>query len=210
MNNLYKLFVLLCLCWTSSGEVCAQKYTFAGFHRYSEENAAMEAPAGRNRRVVFLGNSITEFWRRRHPEFFSENAYIGRGIGGQTSYQFLLRFREDVIKLQPKVVVINAGTNDIAENTGPYVEEYTFGNIVSMVELARANKIKIVLTSILPAKRFPWRPSVTGAMDKIRSYAKKNHIPYVDYFSTMINDDGDAMAVEYAPEGCTLMSRAML
>lgn len=208
MNTLCKLSVLFCLCVTASLEANAQKYTFAGFQRYANENAAMELPSGRNHRVVFLGNSITEFWMRNHSEFFLENDYICRGIGGQTSYQFLLRFREDVIKLQPKVVVINAGTNDIAENTGPYVEEYTFGNIVSMVELARANKIKVVLTSVLPARQFPWRSSVTGAMDKIRSlnarimdYAVKNNIPYVDYFSALVNEAGDAMDAEYAPEG---------
>lgn len=208
MRGLCKSFVLFCFCVVISLDADAQKHTFAGFQRYAKENATMGLPAGRNHRVVFLGNSITEFWMRNHSEFFLENDYICRGIGGQTSYQFLLRFREDVIKLQPKVVVINAGTNDIAENTGPYVEEYTFGNIVSMVELARANKIKVVLTSVLPARQFPWRSSVTGAMNKIRSlnarimdYAVKNNIPYVDYFSALVNEAGDAMDAEYAPEG---------
>ena len=107
-----------------------------------------------------MGNSITEGWVRTHPDFFKTNGYIGRGIGGQTSYQFLLRFREDVINLSPALVVINAGTNDVAENVGPYNEEYTFGNIISMVELAKANKIKVILTSVLPAATFKWRPEI--------------------------------------------------
>ena len=89
-----------------------------------------------------MGNSITEGWVRTHPDFFKSNGYIGRGISGQTSYQFLLRFREDVINLSPALVVINAGTNDVAENTQAYNEDYTFGNIVSMAELAKANKNK--------------------------------------------------------------------
>ena len=123
--------------------VCnAQNKDFANLKRYAESNRVLqqEQSGTVKGRVVFMGNSITE----------------GRGISGQTSYQFLLRFREDVIKLKPEVVVINAGTNDVAENTGPYVEEYTFGNIVSMVELARANDIKVVLTSVLPAAAFGW------------------------------------------------------
>ena len=103
----------------------------------------------------YAGNSITEGWVRTHPDFFKTNGYIGRGISGQTSYQFLLRFREDVINLSPALVVINAGTNDVAENTGAYNEDYTFGNIASMAELAKANKIKVILTSVLPAAEFP-------------------------------------------------------
>ena len=208
MHIFRKWLLWLCFCAAAFSEAPAQEYTFAGFQRYAEENASMDAPTGRNHRVVFLGNSITEFWMRNHPEFFLENDYINRGIGGQTSYQFLLRFREDVLKLKPNVVVINAGTNDIAENTGPYVEEYTFGNIVSMVELARANRIKVVLTSVLPARQFPWRPSITDAMSKIRALnarieesAEKTRIPFVDYFSAMVDDQGEAMAAEYAPEG---------
>lgn len=204
--KLYSMLVLACLVF-STGKVTAQNYTFANFQRYEQANKKLGLPTKAEKRVVFLGNSITEGWVNKDPEFFKKHEYIGRGISGQTSYQFLLRFREDVIKLQPKVVVINYGTNDIAENTGPYDEELTYGNVISMVELARFNKIKVILTSCLPARNFGWRPSVTDGMQKIRSlnervkaYAKANHIPYVDYFSAMLADDGNGMKAEYTPE----------
>ena len=158
--------------------------------------------------MVLMGNSITDGWPRVSPQFFKDHPYIiGRGIGGQTSYQFLLRFREDVINLQPKVVVINYGTNDIAENTGAYDEDLTFGNVCSMVELAKYHKCKVVLASCLPAGGFSWRPAITDAMEKIRhlnarvqEYAKKNKIPYVDYFSAMVTPDGKAMRAELAQD----------
>ena len=174
--------------------------TWANYERYAEANKNVGSPI-----AVFMGNSITDGWPRTRPEFFKDNNLIGRGIGGQTSYQFLLRFREDVINLQPKVVVINYGTNDIAENTGAYDEDLTYGNVLSMVELAKYHKCKVILTSCLPAGGFSWRPSVTDSMDKIRklnarvqAYAKANKIPYVDYFSAMVNDEGTAMKAELA------------
>ena len=155
-----------------------------------------------------MGNSITEGWVNTHPDFFTDNGYIGRGISGQTSYQFLLRFREDVIKLLPTLVVINAGTNDIAENTCPYNEEYTFGNIVSMVELAQAHKIKVILTSTLPAASFGWNPSVLDAQAKILSlnarlkkYARKHKIMYVDYYEKMVYGENGALNPQYTKDG---------
>lgn len=187
-----------------TGNVYAQKYEFANFKRYEKANDELPQPSKKEKRVVFMGNSITEGWARTHPDFFKENGYIGRGIGGQTSYQFLLRFREDVINLSPDLVVINAGTNDIAENTGPYVEDYTFGNIVSMVELAKANDIKVILTSVLPAAEFKWNKKVKDAPEKIKSlnsrikaYAKKHKIPYADYYAKMLAPDGKSLEVEY-------------
>ena len=96
---------------------------FANYRRYAQENARLGKPAKGEKRVVFMGNSITEGWVNTHPEFFKKHGYIGRGIGGQTSYQFLMRFREDVINLEPRVLVLNYGTNDIAENTGPSNED---------------------------------------------------------------------------------------
>jgi lysophospholipase L1-like esterase len=156
-----------------------------------------------------MGNSITEGWPSHRPEWFKENPnYVGRGISGQTSYQFLLRFREDVIKLNPKVVVINAGTNDVAENTGPYNEEFTFGNIVSMVNIAKANKIKVILTSVLPAKGFGWRPDIKDAPEKImalnariKKYAEENKIPYVDYYTALVDTDGRSIPAKYSRDG---------
>lgn len=183
----------------------AQKHEFANWKRYAGANRELGAPAKGEKRVVLMGNSITDGWPGTRPDFFKDNKLIGRGISGQTSYQFLLRFREDVINLQPKVVVINYGTNDIAENTGPYNEDLTFGNVLSMVELARYHKCKVILTSCLPAGGFSWRPSITDSMDKIRSlnarvkeYAQKNKIPYVDYFSAMVNAEGTAMRSDLA------------
>ena len=183
----------------------AQKHEFANWKRYAGANRELGAPAKGEKRVVLMGNSITDGWPGTRPDFFKDNKLIGRGISGQTSYQFLLRFREDVINLQPKVVVINYGTNDIAENTGPYNEDLTFGNVLSMVELARYHKCKVILTSCLPAGGVSWRPSITDSMDKIRSlnarvkeYAQKNKIPYVDYFSAMVNAEGTAMRSDLA------------
>lgn len=185
----------------------AQRHDFANYQRYAKENAQLGKPGKKEKRVVFMGNSITEGWVNHHPDFFKKHGYIGRGISGQTSYQFLLRFRQDVIDLQPKIVVINYGTNDIAENTGPYDEDQTFGNVVSMVELARANKIKVILTSTLPAEFMPWRRELTDVMGKIRrlnarvkAYAAEKKIPYVDYFSAMLSPDGKGMDGRYTPE----------
>lgn len=197
---------VLAFAWATSA-TAQNALDFANVKRYSNDNAALTLPQKGEHRVVFLGNSITDNWPYMRVDFFKEHGYIGRGIGGQTSSQFLLRFRSDVVDLKPEVVVINAGTNDIAENTGDYSEDFTYGNIVSMCEIARANNIKVILTSVLPAKNFGWRPSVTDGMQKIRSlnarlmaYAKKQGITYADYFTVMLADDGQGMNPSYSPE----------
>lgn len=202
------LLLITILGGLSISEAYAQKNNFANLARYAKENAALPKPVKKEKRVVFMGNSITEGWVRTHPDFFKTNGYIGRGISGQTSYQFLLRFREDVINLSPALVVINAGTNDVAENVGPYNEEYTFGNIVSMVELAKANKIKVILTSVLPAATFKWRSEIKDVPQKIQSlnarvaaYAKANKIPYVDYYQAMALDENGALNPQYTKDG---------
>ena len=174
------LLAIVCLSF-SVGETYAQKHEFANYKRYATENAALAQPVKKEKRVVFMGNSITEGWVRTHPDFFKTNGYIGRGISGQTSYQFLLRFREDVINLSPALVVINAGTNDLAENTGAYNEDYTFGNIASMAELAKANKIKVILTSVLPAAEFPWRREIKDAPQKIQSLSHPGSSMLMEY-----------------------------
>ena len=128
------------------------------------------------------------------PDFFSKNPYVDRGISGQTTPQMLARFREDVIALKPAVVVILAGINDIAQNTGYIKPEDTYGNIISMAELAKANNIKVVLSSVLPAYDFPWRPGlqpaekVVALNQMLKDYATKNNIVYVDYFSAMADE----------------------
>ncbi|MCR5181216.1 MAG: SGNH/GDSL hydrolase family protein [Bacteroidaceae bacterium] len=169
---------------------------FANFARFEADNERLAVEENNGKRVVFMGNSITEGWIHTHPGFFADNGYIGRGIGGQTSYQMLLRFTEDVINLKPAAVVINAGTNDVAINNHPYSERRTFENIVAMATLAQAHGIKVILTSVLPAASFSWRPEVTDAADKIASlneriqrYAEKNGFQYVDYYSALVSGE---------------------
>lgn len=184
-----------------------QKNDWAYLSRYAEDNKKLPAPKANENRVVFLGNSITEGWVRSQPEFFSKGDYIGRGISGQTSPQTLLRFRPDVVALKPKVVVINIGINDIAENTGPYTPEVTMGNIASMVEIAKANNIRVVLASVHPAFEFPWRKEITEVPGKIiqlnerlKTYAQQNGLVYLDYHTAM-KDSRNGMSPDVAGDG---------
>ena len=162
--------------------------------KYDEQNSKVPPLSDGEKRVVFMGNSITEFWRASDSAFFVSHNYIGRGISGQTTPQMLVRFREDVINLHPSVVVILAGINDIAQNTGPEKLEDVFGNIQSMVELAHAAHIKVVISSVLPANHFPWRPSIDPTEKVIqlnkmlKDYADANKIVYLDYYSAMVDD----------------------
>ena len=138
-----------------------------------------------------MGDSITEFWLNNDSTFFNTRPYLNRGISGQTTGQMLLRFRQDVINLKPALVIILAGINDIAQNNGPEKLEDIFGNIVSMAELAKANHIKVVISSVLPAFAIPWRPAidpvpqVAALNDLLKTYAAKNGITYLDYFTAM-------------------------
>lgn len=186
----------------------AEKKDWADFARYEKANAELLAQPADPNRVVFLGNSITDGWPTAHPEFFSKNGYVGRGISGQTSYQFLSRFREDVINLKPKIVVINVATNDIAENSHPYDADRTFGNVMSMVELAEANGIQVVLTTTLPAAGFRWNQSITDAPEKIaalnarlKAYADSKGIPFADYHSALVAPDGRSLDARYSSDG---------
>jgi alpha-L-fucosidase len=179
---------------------------WANLHKYEKANAEVGLPKANEDRVVFMGNSITEGWVRNDPEFFHSNSYIGRGISGQTTMQMLLRFRPDVLDLKPKAVVILAGTNDIAANKGPVSIENTAGNIFSMVELAQANGIKVVLASVLPANRYSWRPAIYPA-DKIialnkliKAYAEEHNIVYLDYYSPMV-DNEKGLKSAYSKDG---------
>ena len=179
---------------------------WANLKRFQEENENLMMSKPEENRIVFMGNSITEGWSQIRPKYFANNPYINRGIGGQTTPQMLLRFRQDVINLKPSVVVILAGINDIAGNTGTSTVEMIFNNIISMAELAVANNIKVVLCSVLPAFDFPWRKGLKPAEKVIRlnallkSYAKKNNIVYVDYFSAM-KDESDGLKKEYGNDG---------
>jgi lysophospholipase L1-like esterase len=163
--------------------------------KYAEDNSKVPPPAPNEKRVVFMGNSITEFWKAYDSTFFTSRNYYNRGISGQTSPQMLVRFREDVINLKPAVVVILAGLNDIAENTGPSKLEDIFGNIVSMVQLAQTAHIKVVISSVLPANHLFWRPKISPAekiiqLNKmLKDYATQNNIVYLDYYSAMVDTE---------------------
>ena len=180
----------------------AQSKDWAQFYRYEGKNDSLTTRPD----VVFMGNSITDCWADTVPAFFADNNFVGRGISGQVSSQMLVRFQEDVINLHPKVVVICCGTNDIAQNNGPITLEHILHNIKSMCQLARANKIKPVVCSTLPAKGFKWRPDMKPANDIIRlnemikAYAQENKIPYVDYHSALVDEEG-GLPVIYSKDG---------
>jgi lysophospholipase L1-like esterase len=172
---------------------------------YREENAKLPAPADGEQRVVFLGDSITDMWvLPRFGGFFPGKPYIVRGIGGQTTPQMLLRFREDVIALHPQVVVILAGTNDIAGNTGPITHAETIGNLMMMVELAHAHKIRVVLSSVTPVSNYghdadgkPIDMTIGRPPSKIlrlntwiQKFAEERGHVYLDYFSAMVDEKG--------------------
>jgi lysophospholipase L1-like esterase len=167
---------------------------WANLQRYRQANDSLPPPAAGERRVVFMGNSITDGWARFFPQMFPGKPYVGRGISGQTTPQMLVRFRQDVIALKPAVVVILAGTNDIAGNTGPSTLEMIEDNLSSMTELARANGIRVVLSSVLPVYDYPWRPGLQPA-PKIaalntwmRAYAARVGAVYLDYYSAMADE----------------------
>lgn len=170
---------------------------------YAWANSQLPAPTFDENRVVFIGNSITENWVHLRYKFFKENNYVCRGIGGQTSPLLLLRFRQDVIDLNPKAVVINTGINDMAENTGEYDPVFTFNKVKSMAQLAQVNGIKVILTSVLPSKGSGWKGHIKNVPDKIKAmndsiktYAEEKGYAYVDYYSPMVDEDL-AMKKEY-------------
>jgi lysophospholipase L1-like esterase len=197
-----KKIILFILLLFSLGLFAQTPKDWAQFYRYEGKNDSLTTrPA-----VVFMGNSITDCWEDTVPAFFADNNFVCRGISGQVSSQMLVRFQEDVISLHPKVVVICCGTNDIAQNQGYISLEHILHNIKSMCELARANKIKPVVCSALPAKSFKWRPGMQPADEIIRlnemiqTYAKANKIPYVDYHSAL-KDEENGLPRQYSKDG---------
>ena len=196
-----KRFLTLCLVLVSCACVYAQKglpltqQDWAKFYRYEKLNAEVLA-SGVRPDAVFMGNSITQNWAKYNPDFFKNNNFVGRGIGGQTTSHMLVRFRRDVIELNPRVVVIMAGINDIALNNGKITHENILNNIKSMCELAKLHKIKVILCSVTPAVRFRWRPDVNFVpadeiirLNKmIKEYADSHKIPYVDYHSKLVDE----------------------
>lgn len=196
-----KKFVLsiIALCLAT---VAASAQDWAKFSRYEEANTQVTQKP----KAVFMGDSITDGWAKQDPDFFSENNFVGRGISGQTTSHMLVRFRRDVIDHAPKYVLILAGTNDIAKNNGDITLENILGNIISMCELAKVNKIRPVICSVLPADRYGWRPGVQPAEDivklnqMLKEYADAEKILYIDYHSVLKNEN-NGLPVEYAEDG---------
>lgn len=195
-----------------------EKGDWAQFGRYADANKRVTTPA----KVVFMGNSITDGWWPKDSTFFINNNFLDRGISGQTTSEMLVRFRQDVINLKPKAVVILAGINDIAHNNGVISLENVFGNIVSMAELARYNKITPIICSVLPAYDFPWRrgmnpaPKVIELNKMLKAYADKEGLTYVDYHSAM-KDERDGLPKNLASdevhptlEGYKIMEKIVL
>jgi lysophospholipase L1-like esterase len=189
-----KRMILIGLLTMIVGGLTAQNKTdWANYGRYAEANVALtKTPA-----VVFMGNSITEGWAREHPAFFADHNFVGRGISGQVSAQMLARFQSDVIALSPKMVVIMAGINDIAENNGPVTIEHIAENVISMCQLARANRIKPIILSVLPVDVLPWRRDkgdISGTVKSLnlilKDWAVANKCVYVDMWSEMANEKG--------------------
>ena len=175
--------------------------------RYREDNARLDAPKAGERRVVFFGDSITDNWgRQQDTTFFPGKPYVNRGIGGQTTAQMLLRFRQDVLELKPAAVLILAGTNDIAGNSGVATPQMIEDNLRSMTELAHAHRIRVILASVLPVSDYPWRRGLQPAGKVrelnawIKQYAAASGAVYLDYYDAMANQDG-GLDAELAQDG---------
>ena len=196
-----RFFVLLVAALLVAGAATAQDNKkkepkdWAKFGYYAKANSEIAGRVGKID-AVFMGNSITRGWVRHDAEFFDKNNFVGRGISGQTTSEMLVRFRQDVLNLKPRCVVIMAGINDIALNNGVITHENILNNIKSMCELAKLHDIKVILCSVTPAVRFRWRPNVTfSPADEIirlnvmiKEYADANKIPYVDYHSALVDE----------------------
>ncbi len=201
MIQLLSKYRILLLALIMAGNIQAQDW--ANLNKYQTQNAALQIPAKGEKRIVFMGDSITEFWSIIDPDYFSGKNYVNRGISGQTTPQMLIRFRADVIALQPSLVIILAGVNDIAGNTGPSSIEMIRDNIFSMIELAKANHITVILCSVLPAYDFSWKPN-QEPIEKIKAlntilqdYADANNIVYLDYYSAMV-DERQGLKIDYS------------
>jgi lysophospholipase L1-like esterase len=182
------------------------KDDWAALSHYQQENKALGEPKAGEKRVVFLGSSIFEFWKTKVPEYFAGRPYLDRGISGQISPQLLIRFRQDVIDLKPKAVIILAGSNDIASNTGHVTNERIMDNIKSMTELAKAHNIKVIICAYLPVFEYPWRKGIEPANkiidlnNKIKAYVAQNNLILLDYFSPLV-DERNGQKAELTTDG---------
>ena len=206
MSTLLKPFLLLTVIFMMNS-LNAQDWP--NFKEFQEANARLPQVKQNEKRVVFMGNSITIGWLQTHPDFFKNKPYVNRGISGQTTPQILVRFRADVVDLDAAAVVLLAGTNDIAGNTGPVTLEMILDNIKSMTEIAQANDIKVILCSVLPAFDYPWRPGLAPNVKipklnkMIKRYAEESGAYYLDYF-TALEDGNNGMIKEYTTDGVHL------
>ena len=223
---IHKLFSMMALALmitagaAAQGNVDTKDYDWARYGCYASDNAKLQ----KRPLVVLMGDSITEGWARQDGDWLKANNFLGRGISGQTTCEMLARFRQDVIDLKPRYVAILAGINDLARNNGKIEPENIYGNIISMVELARANKVKPVICSILPANKIGWRkflgnptPQILEINAKLQAYAKAHKIPYVDYYGAMVTGEDGALNPDYALdavhpnlEGYHVMERVLL
>ena len=184
-----------------------EELDWPNLNKYRDEYEKLADTENKGDRIVLIGDSITEGWSNFDPDFFIRNPYVNRGISGQTTPQMLIRFKPDVVNLKPKSVVILAGINDIAGNTGPMKIENIAENIFSMTEIALANNIEVFICSVLPAKAFPWSPSIKNVAEKViklnsilEQYCLDNKIQYVDYHSEMDDGNGGLKVPEHTTE----------
>ena len=180
---------------------------WANLEKYKEANERLKNSKPVRDRIVFIGDSITEGWSDFSPEFFQQNNFVNRGISGQTTPQMLIRFKPDAVRLDPKMIVINAGTNDIAGNTGPSTPEMIIDNICSMVEIAIKNNIDVALSTILPVYKYPGNdevadpPKIISVINSaLEEYCKKNSLIYIDYYSSMV-DEKKGLKSTYGNDG---------
>ena len=204
MSGVKYLSLLLPIFLFSGITISAQDW--AQLEYYKKANEELESEENTGNRVVFMGNSITEGWLAHYPEFFENASYVNRGIGGQTTPQMVLRFRQDVVALHPKAVVILAGTNDIAGNTGPANTRTIMDNIMNMCEIAAVHDIEVILATVLPASDYPWRPGcnphtrIPELNNSIRAYAQANDLVLIDYFAALDNGE-NGMIEDLAYDG---------
>ena len=172
-----------------------EELDWPNLNKYREDNEKLAVIENNGDRIVLIGDSITEGWSNFDPEFFTRNSLINRGISGQTSPQMLIRFKQDAIHLNPKLIVVNAGTNDIAANTGPSSPEMIIDNITSMAEIAMKNSINVALSTILPVEKYEWNKNVDDAPARIskvnaalKDYSASNNLVFINYYSAMVND----------------------
>tara|TARA_B100000809_G_scaffold135796_1_gene133383 strand:+ start:3463 stop:4098 length:636 start_codon:yes stop_codon:yes gene_type:complete len=180
---------------------------WANLEKYKEANQELIKSNSGKDRIVFIGDSITEGWSDSNPQFFQKNNFVNRGISGQTTPQMLIRFKPDAVWLDPKMIVINAGTNDIAGNTGPSTPEMIINNICSMAEIAIKNNIDVALSTILPVYKYPWNhevsdpPKIISFINSaLEEYCKKNRLSYIDYYSSVV-DEKKGLKLEYGNDG---------